>query len=75
MPLTKITAAEETKIIANLNTLTNNKATDSLNNLVDGKYLQFLDDNLLMRKAYDQMLTRDGYNLLIGASGAGGNAK
>ena len=65
MPLTAITAAEETQIIANLNTLTDNKGTDSLNNLVLGKYLPLLDDNLLMRKAYDQMLTRDGYELLI----------
>ena len=70
MPLTAITAEEETKIIANLNTLTDNKGTDSLNNLVDGKYLPLLDDNILMREAYDQMLTRDGYELLMDASGA-----
>ena len=72
MPLTSITAEEETKIFASLNFLTGGLGTESFNDLVEGKYLKYLNDNIVMRKAYDKMLTRDGYNQLMDASGARG---
>lgn len=45
---------------------------DSLNELAKGKYLPSLNDNLYMRKAYIEMLSLDGYELLMEASGARG---
>ena len=72
MPLTSITVEEETKIFASLNFLTEGLATESFNDLIEGKYLKYLNDNIMMRKAYDRMLTRDGYNQLMDASGARG---
>ena len=72
MPLTSITSEEEAVILAKLNFLTDDKGSESFHNLTEGKYLEYLDDNIVMRKAYDKMLTRDGYNLLMDASGVRG---